>query len=91
MFRRFLFAVPVVVALSLSAAVPALAANPPGTGLPLQSCQDLEPHTPGNAADSRARGLADEIATGPQQVLPFVFLAGSRAHKITSGWCSLGT
>jgi hypothetical protein len=52
MIRRFLFAVPVAVVLSLSAAVPAVAANPPGTGLPLQSCQDLEPHTPGNAANS---------------------------------------
>lgn len=52
MIRRFLVAAPVVVVLSLSAAVPAVAADPPGTGLPLQSCQDLEPHTPGNSATS---------------------------------------
>ena len=52
MIRRVLLAAPVVVVLSLSAAVPAVAANPPGTGLPLQSCQDLEPHTPGNSATS---------------------------------------
>ena len=52
MFRRILLAAPVVVVLSLSAAVPAVAANPPGTGRPMQSCQDLEPHTPGNSANS---------------------------------------
>ena len=50
--RRFLMVAPAAVVLSLSAAVPAVAANPPGTGLPLQSCQDLEPNTPGHSAES---------------------------------------
>jgi hypothetical protein len=52
MFRRVLLTVPAAVVLTLGAVAPAVAANPPGTGLPLQSCQDLEPHTPGNAANS---------------------------------------
>lgn len=51
--RRILTAVVAGVALSLLAvAGPALAANPPGTGQPGQSCQALEPHTPGHSADS---------------------------------------
>lgn len=31
---------------------PAFADNPPGTGQPSQSCQSLEPNTPGNSANS---------------------------------------
>jgi len=51
--RRILAAVVAAVALSLlSVAGPALAANPPGTGQPSQSCQDLEPNTPGHSASS---------------------------------------
>lgn len=52
MIRRFLLAAPMPLVLSLSAAVPAMAANPPGTGRPMQSCQDLEPNTSGNSANS---------------------------------------
>ena len=52
MVRRFLVVAPAAVVLTLSAVTPALAANPPGTGRPTQSCQDLEPNTPGHAADS---------------------------------------
>jgi hypothetical protein len=51
--RRTLLVPPVVAALCLAPAVPAFAAaNPSGTGRPDQSCQDLEPNTPGNSADS---------------------------------------
>jgi len=50
--RHFLWAAPLVVAISLATAAPSVAANPPGTGPPSQSCQDLEPNTPGNAANS---------------------------------------
>jgi hypothetical protein len=42
-------------ALTLLAGLPALAANPPGTGQPGQSCQDIEAAggtTPGNSASS---------------------------------------
>ena len=42
-------------ALTLLTGVPALAANPPGTGQPGQSCQDIEAAggtTPGHAASS---------------------------------------
>jgi hypothetical protein len=50
---RILTSLFAVLALSmLSVAAPALAANPPGIGRPNQSCQLLEPHTPGNAASS---------------------------------------
>ncbi|HEY8828792.1 MAG TPA: hypothetical protein VIM17_13655 [Jatrophihabitantaceae bacterium] len=38
-----------VLALGVGFAAPAAAANPPGTGLPGQSCQDLEPNVPGHA------------------------------------------
>jgi hypothetical protein len=51
--RRILASLVAAVALSLlSVAGPALAANPPGTGQPNQSCQALEPNTPGHSADS---------------------------------------
>jgi hypothetical protein len=50
--RRLLWAAPVALAFSLATAVPAVADNPPGTGPPSQSCQDLEPHTPGHSANS---------------------------------------
>jgi len=44
---------PAVVVLTLGLASPALAANPPGPlGPPSQSCQALEPNTPGHSADS---------------------------------------
>lgn len=53
MIRRISASVLVALTLSLLAvASPASAANPPGTGLPNQSCQALEPNTPGNAANS---------------------------------------
>jgi hypothetical protein len=40
-------------ALGMATAGPALAANPPGSpGLPSQSCQDLEPNTPGHSSSS---------------------------------------
>ena len=50
--RHLLWAAPLVVAVSLATAGPSVAANPPGTGPPSQACQDLEPNTPGNAAES---------------------------------------
>lgn len=50
--HRSVLIVPAIVAFSMGLAGPALAANPPGTGLPSQSCQDLEPNTPGHASDS---------------------------------------
>lgn len=50
--RRSLIVAPLVVAFCVIPAVPAFAANPPGTGQPGQSCQDLEPNTPGNSAAS---------------------------------------
>ena len=36
----------------LAPAYSAFADNPPGQGPPSQSCQDLEPNTPGNSANS---------------------------------------
>lgn len=51
--KRIVASVIAGVALSLLAAAgPALAANPPGTGMPNQSCQALEPNTPGHSATS---------------------------------------
>jgi hypothetical protein len=57
--RRFvLVVVPAMLAFSVALAGPTLAgptlaANPPGApGQPSQSCQDLEPNTPGHAANS---------------------------------------
>lgn len=50
--RRSLLVAPLVVAVCAIPAAPAFAANPPGTGKPSQSCQDLEPNTPGNSANS---------------------------------------
>lgn len=51
--RRVLASVIAALALTLLAAAgPAAAANPPGTGMPNQSCQALEPNTPGHAASS---------------------------------------
>ncbi|UKA62925.1 hypothetical protein [Arthrobacter sp. FW306-04-A] len=53
MIRRISASVLVALTLSvLAVASPASAANPPGTGRPNQSCQSLEPNTPGNAANS---------------------------------------
>jgi hypothetical protein len=50
--RRLLLIAPLVAAACVIPAAPAFAANPPGTGQPGQSCQDLEPNTPGNSANS---------------------------------------
>ncbi len=51
--RRVFASLVAAVALSLLAvAGPAVAANPPGTGQPGQSCQSLEPNTPGHSANS---------------------------------------
>jgi hypothetical protein len=50
--RHFLLAAPMVVVLGLATAAPATADNPAGTGRPSQSCQDLEPNTPGHSSDS---------------------------------------
>ncbi len=51
--RRLLVVVSTCVVLGLGMAAPALADNPPGPpGLPNQSCQAVEPNTPGNAANS---------------------------------------
>lgn len=50
--RRIIVVVPAAIALLSAGAAPALAANPPGTGQPGQSCQDLEPNTPGHASNS---------------------------------------
>ncbi|WP_441412429.1 hypothetical protein [Arthrobacter sp. 2MCAF14] len=51
--RRISASVHVALILSvLAVASRASAANPPGTGKPNQSCQSLEPNTPGNAANS---------------------------------------
>jgi hypothetical protein len=41
-----------VLGMSLGFLAPAAAANPPGTGMPSQSCQDLEPNVPGHANSS---------------------------------------
>lgn len=50
--RRLLLVAPLVVAVCVVPAAPAFADNPPGTGQPGQSCQALEPNTPGNSANS---------------------------------------
>ena len=50
--HRCAFLVPVVAGALLTVAGPAFADNPPGTGQPGQSCQSLEPNTPGNSANS---------------------------------------
>jgi hypothetical protein len=50
--RRILIVASSVLAFGLGLAGPAFADNPPGQGPPSQSCQDLEPNTPGNAANS---------------------------------------
>jgi len=49
--RRLLIGATIVVTAWAPTAT-AWAANPPGTGRPGQSCQDLEPNTPGHAANS---------------------------------------
>ena len=52
MRRTVIVAIPVTVAVACLFAGPASAANPPGTGRPSQSCQDLEPNTPGHSSAS---------------------------------------
>ena len=52
MRRTLLVAIPVMLTAAVALAGPAVAANPPGTGQPGQSCQDLEPNTPGNSSMS---------------------------------------
>lgn len=44
--------VPATALALISVAGPAFADNPPGTGQPGQSCQSLEPNTPGHSANS---------------------------------------
>jgi hypothetical protein len=54
--RRTLLAsavlIPAAAVAVLTSASPAFADNAPGTGQPGQSCQSLEPNTPGHAANS---------------------------------------
>jgi len=50
--RRSILVFAMATVATLGSAAPAFADNPPGNGPPSQSCQDLEPHTPGNAANS---------------------------------------
>jgi hypothetical protein len=50
--RRSLIVASTALAFGLGLAGPAWADNPPGSGPPSQSCQALEPNTPGNAANS---------------------------------------
>ena len=53
--RRVIRVTSLALAMTLLAASPTLAANPPGTGQPGQSCQDIEAAggtTPGNSASS---------------------------------------
>jgi hypothetical protein len=52
MRRTVLAAIPLAMTAALLAATPAFAANPPGTGQPGQSCQALEPNTPGHSPSS---------------------------------------
>lgn len=51
--RKILLVGAFVVGFAVMGAAPALAANPPGTGQPGQSCQALEPNTPGHASSSQ--------------------------------------
>lgn len=51
-FLRCTVAVSAAAAAVIGFAGPAFADNPPGTGQPSQSCQSLEPNTPGNSASS---------------------------------------
>ncbi len=51
--RRSLLCLLVIVGFTLGLTGPASAANPPGPGgPPNQSCEELEPNTPGHAASS---------------------------------------
>ena len=50
--RRSVVVALIIAFFSLGLASPALADNPPGTGPPNQSCQDLGLTTPGNSANS---------------------------------------
>ena len=51
--RPYRILVPICAAVLLLPATPAFADNPPGPpGPPSQSCQDLEPNTPGHSANS---------------------------------------
>jgi hypothetical protein len=51
--RRSLLVLPAAAAFILAFAGPAFADNPPGPpGMPNQSCQAVEPNTPGQAANS---------------------------------------
>jgi hypothetical protein len=50
--KRFVLAAAGVGAVILAPMTPAFADNPPGQGPPSQSCQSLEPNTPGNSANS---------------------------------------
>jgi hypothetical protein len=50
--RRTSIVIPLVAAALFVPSAQAFAANPPGTGQPGQSCQDLEPNTPGHSSAS---------------------------------------
>lgn len=50
--RRYVLVASVVALAALAPMSPAFADNPPGQGPPSQSCQDLEPNTPGQSANS---------------------------------------
>jgi len=67
--RKLLVATVVTGALSFVGAAPALAAgNPSGTGLPSQSCQDIEAAggtTPGNAASSPGSPFNEPVINTP--------------------------
>jgi hypothetical protein len=58
--------VPAAAAAVFALAGPAFADNPPGTGQPGQSCQAVEPNTPGNAANSPGSPFNEPGINSPQ-------------------------
>ncbi|TMK99015.1 MAG: hypothetical protein E6G34_05795 [Actinobacteria bacterium] len=58
--RRFIVAMLISGAMVAFGAVGAIAANPPGTGKPGQSCQELEPNVPGHANESPGSPFNEE-------------------------------
>ena len=52
MMRRFVLTASVVAVAAFAPMTSAFADNPPGQGPPSQSCQSLEPNTPGHSANS---------------------------------------
>lgn len=70
MLHRIIFVALLVSILVVGVAGSALAANPPGTGQPNQSCQ-AQPSTPGNAANApgsafNPNGTAGTVYAGQQ-------------------------